>query len=290
MRIVSILGRIIGLLALAAALAACSAVKLGYNTLTDVAYWWLDSYVDFEDEQATQIREDLARLHLWHRSRELPRLAEILQRMEELAPGDITTAQACVVVQQVRERLNATAEHAEPAMVTRALDLAPEQLLHLERKYETNNAKYRDEWLRATAADRAEKRFKQFLERSETIYGDLGGPQRAVLRRQLEQSIFDADRILAERRRRQHDALETLRKLAGQPVSFSEARSLLRGYLARFQEPPDPDQRRYQKALIEEGCRTFAALHNTTSAAQRQAAVRRLRAYQRDLRELAVQR
>jgi len=40
-------------------------------------------------------------------------------------------------------------------MVTRALDLAPEQLLHLERKYETNNAKFRKEWLRASAAERA---------------------------------------------------------------------------------------------------------------------------------------
>jgi hypothetical protein len=289
MRIVSRLGRIIGLLALATVLGACSAVKLGYNNLGEVAYWWLDSYVDFEEEQAARVREDLARLHLWHRSRELPRLAQVLQHLEELAPGDITPAQACVVVQQVRERLNATAEHAVPAMVTRALDLAPEQLLHLERKYETNNAKYRKEWLRATAAERAEKRFRQFLERSETIYGDLDGAQRAVLRRQLEQSIFDADRILAERRRRQRDALATLRKLAGQPVSFDEARALLRGYLARIEEPPDPRQRRYLKALIEEGCRTFAGLHNSTSAAQRQAAVRRLRAYQRDLRELAAQ-
>jgi hypothetical protein len=32
------------------------------------------------------------------------------------------------------------------------------------------------------------------------------------------------------------------------------------------------------------------ALHASTTAAQREAAVRRLRAYQRDLRELAAQR
>ena len=50
------------------------------------------------------------------------------------------------------------------------------------------------------------------------IYGRLDEPQRAVLRRQIEQSIFDPHRILAERQRRQQDALQTLRKLAGQPV------------------------------------------------------------------------
>ncbi len=59
MTFVQRLGRIICLLGLAAALAACSAIKLGYNNIDDVAYWWLDSYVDFSDEQTPRVREDL---------------------------------------------------------------------------------------------------------------------------------------------------------------------------------------------------------------------------------------
>lgn len=277
------------MLALAAALAACSAVKLGYNNLADVAYWWLDSYADFDDEQATRVREDLARLHLWHRARELPRLAHMLHSMEELAAGDITPAQACQFVTQLRERFNATAAHAEPAAVTLAISLAPEQLQHLEHKYARNNAQYRKEWIRPSPTDVAEKRFKLFLDRTESVYGGLDEKQRTVLRRQLERSTFDGQRVLAERMRRQQDALQTLRKLAGEPVSFDDARGLLRGYLARAQESPDPVHRQYQQGLIEESCRVFAGLHNSTTALQRQAAVRRLRAYRRDLRELAAQ-
>ena len=284
------LGRIIGLLALAAALSACSAVKLGYNNLGEVAYWWLDGYVEFSDEQAARVREDLARLHLWHRSHELPRLVEMLRRMEDLAPGDISPAQACMFVEQVRDRLDAMAERAETAAITLAMGLAPEQLGHLERKYARNNAEYRKKWISPGATEVAENRFKQFLGRSETIYGDLGDAQRAVLRRQIQQSIFDGPRLLAERMRRQRDALQTLRKLIGEPVSSDEARTLLRGYLARTREPPEAAQRQYQHALIDEGCRVFAALHNSTNVEQRQSAVRRLRAYQRDLRELAAQK
>ena len=78
--------------------------------------------------------------------------------------------------------------------------------------------------------------------------------------------------------------------MAGQPVAPSEARRLLRGYLDRVLESPDAGYRAYQEALIQESCRSFAATHNATSPAQREAAVRRLRAYQRDLRELAAQR
>ena len=289
MTTVARLRRIIGLLALAAALTACSAIKLGYNNLADLAYWWLDGYVEFSDEQALRVRDDLARLHLWHRSNELPRFAELLHGVEELAPGDVTSGQTCAVLTQVVERLNATAEQAGPAVINLATSLTPEQFQHLERKYARNNDKYRKEWVRPAPAEVAEKRFRLFLERSEAIYGSLDEPQRAVLRRQVEQSMFDGKRVLAERMRRQRDALQVLRKIAIEPVPFSEARSLLRGYFARVQELPDPAERRYQQALIDEGCRNFASLHNITTPAQRQSAVRRLRAYQRDLGELAAQ-
>lgn len=276
------------MLALAAALAACSAVKLGYNNLGDVTYWWLDSYVDFDDEQAVRVREDLARLHQWHRAQELPRLAQMLRSMEDLAPGDITAAQACHFVAQLRDRFNVLAERAEPSVITLAISLSPDQLVHLERKYATNNAKYRKEWIRPDAAEVAEKRFKLFLERSENLYGGLEERQRVALRRQLEHSTFDGNKVLAERVRRQQDALQTLRKLSGNGILFDDARRLLRGYLARVQEPPDPVQRRYMQGLIDEGCRAVAGLHNSTTPAQRQAAAKRLRAYQRDLRELAA--
>jgi hypothetical protein len=282
------LARIIGLLTFAAVMSGCSAIKLGYNNLDDVAYWWIDSYVDFTREQSRRVREDLGRLHRWHRQEELPEFIAILQRMEQLAPGDVTPAQACSFVPQLRERLRALADHAEPALVTWAMDLSPEQLVHLERAYRKKRAEYREEWVKLTQTELWEKRTKQFRERSEMIYGSLDEPQRLVMRQRVEQSAFDPARWLAERRRRQMDALETLRKVAGQPVPIAEARALIHGLIERAIEPPEPAARAYQNALIEEGCRNLSALHNSTSAEQRQAGARRLRAYQRDLRELAA--
>lgn len=282
--------RIIGVLALAALLGACSAIKLGYNNLDDVAYWWLDGYLDFTETQAPRVREDLARLHVWHRSAELPRLADMLQRMEQLAPGEVTPAQACAFVTEARERLNAAAERAEPAVVTLAMSLEPAQLQHLERKYRKNDADYRKDWLALSPADLKDKRFKQVLDRSEMIYGRLGEEQQAVVRQQLDRSVFDPARILAERERRQQDALQTLRKVTVPGLSLTDARTLMRGYLERAQNSPDAAWRAYQDTLIQEGCRSFAAAHAATTPAQRENAVRRLRAYQRDLRELAAQK
>ena len=281
---------IIVALAVAVGLAACSAIKLGYNTLPDVAYWWLDGYVDFNDDQTPQVRQELARLHDWHRTQELPHYANMLARMEQLAPGSVTPQQACAFVTEVQGRLSVMADRAEPAVLAMAAALTPEQLRHLERKYRDNNAKWRSEWIDLPPAARQEKRFEQMLDRSEMIYGRLGEAQRAVLRQAMAQSIFDPERILAERQRRQQDLLRTLERIMQPGMPPAEARAELRGYLARAQRSPDESYRSWQDALIQEGCRTFSALHDSTTAAQREQAVRRLRAYQRDLRELAAQR
>jgi hypothetical protein len=282
------LARIIGLLTLAAALGACSAIKLGYNNLDDIAYWWMDSYLDFTEEQTPRVREDLARLHYWHRTQELPRFGALLHRMELLAPHDVNPAQACAFVSPLRERVRAVANRAEPAAVTLAMGLSPEQLVHLKRQYDKKNADYRKEWAQLAAPELREKRMQQFVQRSEMIYGRLDEPQLAVMRRLVEKSIFDPARWLAERQRRQQDALQTLRKVAGQPLPIAEARALMHGLIQRVQESPDPVYRKYEQAMIDEACRNLSALHNSTTAAQRDTAAQRLRDYQRDLRELAA--
>jgi hypothetical protein len=290
MTIASRLGRIIGLLALATALAACSAIKLGYNNIDGLAYWWLDSYLDFTDEQEGRVREDLDRLHAWHRASELPQFVALLQAMEQAAPADVTPAQACGFLTQVQQRLEALSERAEPAVVTLVLGLTSEQLTHLERKYEKVNKEFRKDWIQPAASEIAEKRLEKFIERSEMIYGKLDDAQRAAVRRQLQQSSFDGKRLLAERQRRQRDTLQTLRKVTGQPIPLDEARALMRAYLDRQRLPADPGDRVFQQSLIDEACANAAALHNSTTAAQREAGARRLRAYQRDLRELSARR
>lgn len=282
------LARIMGVLLLAAGLCGCSAVKLGYNAGAQAAYWWLDGYVDFSDTQSQRVREDLARLHQWHRESELPRYADMLARMEQLGAADISPAQACALFGELRERLEVTARQAEPAVMALATSLAPRQLEHLERQYAKSNTQYQSEWITVSPAQVRDKRLKQLVERAEMIYGRLDEAQHQAIRQQVEKSTFDPARLLAERQRRQQDLLATLRKLPGQPAA--QAGALMRGYLERLQHSPNPAQAAYQEGLIQEGCAAFAAVHNSTTPAQRDAAARRLRAYQRDLRELAAQR
>jgi hypothetical protein len=282
--------RIIGVLCLAAALGACSAIKLAYNNLPTVSYWWLDGYLDFDSEQSPKVRDELAQLLAWHRQNELPRLSAMLQDAQALAPAEVTPEQVCAMADRIRERLLAVSERAEPAGTELALNLTDAQLQQLERKYAKNNATYRKDWLDRTPAQVQEKRYDQFLDRAEDFYGRLSTEQRDLLKQQVAQSVFDPRLADAERRKRQQEALVLLRGFVAGKPSPAEARAALHGYIQRIAEPPPGPWHDQQQALLQEGCRNTAALHNNTTASQRAQAVRRLQAYQDDLRQLVAAR
>jgi hypothetical protein len=281
------IGGIILGLALALALAACSTVKFGYGTLPELVFWWLDGYADFDEPQRRQVRAEIARLHAWHRQAELPKVAEILARLEAMIPSEITPQQACTLVRDVQARLNAVADQAEPSVTAIAMSLDARQLAHMERKFRSRNDTFRKEAIAPPPAEQQENRFEQMLKRLEMIYGRLDEPQRAVLRQGIAQSAYDPARILVDRQRRQQELLQTLRQVSGPDANPAEARSQLRAWLQRAQQAPDPAYRAWQQGLVQEGCRVFAAVHQSTTTAQREQAVRRLRGYQRDLHELA---
>jgi hypothetical protein len=282
------LARIIGVLVLGAALAACSAIKLAYNNLPEVSYWWLDGYVDFDGTQTPRVRDELERLLAWHRQYELPKIIGMLQRAQALAPDDITPGQTCEMVNEIRTRLLALAERAEPAGAELAVSLTESQLQQLERKYVKINADYRKDWLERSPAKQHEKRYEQFLDRSEDFYGRLDAEQRDLLRRQVARSVFDPREIDAERKRRQQEALSILRRFNAQKTSPADAQVAFHAYVLRIADPPPGPWRDRQRALQQEACRDIAEFHNQTTAEQRDKAVRRLQAYEGDLRDLAT--
>jgi hypothetical protein len=280
------LPRIIGVLLVAAALGACSTVRLAYNNLPELSYWWLDGYLDFDAAQTPKVRDELARLLEWHRRNELPRVAALLQEAEALAPGEVSADQACRMAEQIRERLLAVAVQAEPAIADIALGLGDAQLQQLERKYAKINADYRKEWLDRSKVEVQERRYDRFRERLEDFYGRLEPAQRDLLRRQIAESVFDPRLADAERRLRQREVLALLRGFQAERPSTAEARAAVHVHVLRIADPPPGPWRAHQQALLEEGCRNLAALHGVASAGQRDKAVRRLQAYRDDVARL----
>lgn len=282
--------QIIGVLLLSGTLLACSAVKLAYNQASELAYWQLNSYFEFDDTQKPLIREELARLHQWHRQTQLPAYVETLEKWKTWLPAEIDEARACGIFEEVKTRLQAISDRAVPAMGSVVGTLGPDQLDALKRKFSKLNAEYRDDFLDGSPDELINRRLKKAVSRAEMLYGTLEDRQQAVLRSRITQSVFDARLSLAEYQRRQRDALQSLGPLIAGRASSEQARPLMRAYIDRAVNSPDPTFRTYQERLTRDSCKTFAALHNSTTATQRARAVQTLEGYAQDFGILVARR
>lgn len=292
MHFIRCLPRIIGLLTLLLALSGCSAVKLGYANAPSLTYWWLNDYVEFSDAQTPKVRDALDRLHQWHRSTELPRYAELLRQMESLVNTDITAEQVCSLASDIRNRYNALTVQAAPDIAAIAMTFTAEQIMHLQQRYARADADYRKNRQDASPAERVKQRLKLWVERSEMIYGTLDDDQRDWLRQEVMQHVAAAQgsAYMEDRQRRQQATLKTLRAATAPDTSPEQAQKLLARYFEQAQTPTDPQLANQRQQQLAQACRTFASLHNRTTPAQRDTALQRLRAYQRDMKELAAAR
>lgn len=282
------MGRIIArglLLALVTTvLAACSTARLAYNQAPNLAYWWIDAHVDFSDTQSVQMRQDIDGFFAWHRATELPVYAARLNRWQVLVKQDSSAEQVCAEFDAVRAATLRLAERSVEPMARLALQLTPAQLEHLQRHQAKGNETFEKDFLRGSPAQRLEKRLERAVDRYETLYGPLTGAQLDLIQTGLRQSPFDPQRTQAERLRRQADLQKTLRQV--QTAAPTAAPDAVRAHIQRVLQSPSADYVAYSASQVRFGCAQFAAVHNSTSPAQRAHAVGVLKSYEDDLRAL----
>ncbi len=269
--------------------AGCSTIKLAYNQAPDLGYFYLDNYLDFNSAQSTQVKDELVKLQAWHRQSQLPAYIDVLQKLKAEAPADISATRACAVYTDARRKLVTITERAEPAMASLAETLDKDQLATMQKRFDKGNAEFRDNYMDTPKASR-KKRMKQAVERAEKLYGKLDEKQLAVIGQSIDQSRFDARVVYAERLRRQRDALQNLQTVVMAKASGTQSpdktRAMVRAVVERTINSPDAAYRDYSEKFTQEGCRTFAELHASTSAEQRSTAVKTLARYEEDFRTL----
>lgn len=275
------------LLAVLLWLQGCSAVKLGYQQLPNLSYWWLDSAVSFSDAQSAQAKEALSQLHRWHKREELPAYAELLQRLSAQSAEPIQAAQVCAVWSDIDKAMDRMLRQTVRVAAPVAMALGPEQLNHLNQYWVGKNKDWDKEWLKGSASERLERRLGKAVERYSDFYGSLTPGQTAMLKAQMQQSTWTAEWGQRERLRRQQDLLSTLQKASQSNASaLPQVEADLWGVWQRWLEPPDAASKAVMQKMVQQSCENLAQLHNSASSEQRQRAARRLRAYEQDLRDL----
>ena len=287
---VRIIAASVAAVVVSASLSGCSAIKLGYNQLPEISSWWLDNYINFTDTQATQAKQALKKLHAWHRKEELPLVADLLVQAQNMAPQNISTQQACEVWGKLEKRIESVALESSRLATPIVLQLTPRQLRHLEKQWTVKNEEWKKDWLQPSADDRLKKRLDATIDRFSDFYGDLSTEQIKLLRLQIEQSLWSPEVAIQNRIKRQQSQLLVLQNLtqeASKPgFNLAQAENTVLQLSLQSIRPQDPALLNLQLQLEQQACLNFSQFHNTTTPAQRQKAQRRLRAYEKDLRDL----
>jgi hypothetical protein len=282
----------------AALLAGCNmALKLGYNQGPTLLYWWADAYADFHGgAQATRVKQLIELWFTWHRRERLPDYAQLLERAQTQVQQPVLTPQVfCGFADELRQRLRTDYDKAVPSIAEAMLTLTPEQLEHVQKKFDKNHRKFRDAFLDPKREDRLKAQAKKVEERLKMVYGSVTDAQHRKLMELLAASPYDPELWLAERRQLQHDALQQLRALQhasaaqpGNPQAMQQAQALLRSIGQQAEQSPRAAYREQQQKVIAYNCLLTAEMHNSMSPTQRQAAVQKIGRWHEDV--LALQR
>lgn len=269
-------------------LQGCSAIKLGYQQLPTLSYWWLDSSMSFSGTQSTGAKQALDTVYQWHRREELPAYAALLQGVQVLSTGPVQAEQVCSVWTDVQTRLDTLMREAVVHAAPVAMALGPRQLSHMARHWDSKNEEWEKEWLLGSASERLARRLDKTLERYRSFYGELTTAQVSLVKAQLAQSPWTAEWGRQDRQRRQQDLLSTLQRISQSNLTQAEVAQQLWGVWQRWLQPQDAGQRTAMQGLAQRACENLAQLHNSATPEQRQQVTRRLRAYERDIRDLSA--
>ena len=268
-------------------LSGCSARRIAYGTAPDLAYWWLDGYVDFTNDQTPRVREALKQWFAWHRRTQLPEYVGMLARAQVEITADTTPARVCEWQGEIVRRAHIAFDRIAPATAELLLTGTAQQVQYLERRYLKYNDKFRDEYLQTDLRKRAQATLKRTVDRIESLYGDLDDSQVAFVAQALARSPLDPELWLDERKLRQQLALQMVHQLGSDGATKEQAQVALRAYVEQLERSPRPEYRRYSEKLAEFNCNFAARLHNVTRPDQRRFAGRKLDGWAGDLRALA---
>jgi hypothetical protein len=271
-------------------LTGCSAVRLGYNNLPDIASWWLDSYIDFTDTQGPQAKVALQKLQTWHRKEELPAIAELLVQAQTLAPQNITPEQACKIWEGAQVRIESFIQESSRLAAPVVSQLSAKQFKHLEKEWATRNEDWKKQWVQGTPDSRIKKRVDLAAERFNSFYGDLNLEQRQVLKQQFLQSTWSPEASYQRRLKRQQEQLIALQAMSSEitkpAMPLPQVEKALQSLILQSVRPKDAGDLSKQLQLEQQACQNLAQLHNTMTPAQRLKAQRKLKDYETDVREL----
>jgi hypothetical protein len=277
------------MLATMVVIAGCTTVKFSYNHGDTLLYWWLDTYVDLDGDQAAWVKKDINNLFQWHRQTQLKQYSAILTKAQHQLAGDVTQADLLADYKEVKTYTEALAMRSVPDLTDLARSVKPEQIGQIEKKFNKNNEDFRKKFLKGDLEKRQSARFDKSMDQFELWFGSFSRDQKAILRKASDARPPDSEIFLAERIRRQQKIIALLRKVQTDKLSKEatqkEVTALMRDMLDRFEAP---DRKAFFDSYVDATSKYILTAMKIATPEQKAHAQKRMQGWIDDFNNLAA--
>lgn len=276
-------------IAVMALAAGCSTIRFSYNQGDTLLYWWINSYVDFDAQQAAIAKRDISGLFQWHRQTQLRDYAALLGSFQQKLAGNPSQADLIQGYREIRVRGERLAQRAVPELTTLALSITPAQIANIDKKFKAKNDEYRRKFMSGSVEKRQRARCKKSMEQLEQWFGRFSNEQEATLRRACELRPLDNQQWLEERQYRQQRILALLQEVQQKKLSREQTTARVQALMRElFTRMESPERKAFYDASIDHTTRYILTAINIATPQQKAHAQQRMQGWINDLEALAA--
>lgn len=266
-------------------LGACSMVRLGYGHLDTVATWMAHDYFDLDAVQRDRFTRRFERLHVWHRSEELPDYAHFLTEIQSRAQRGLQSQDLLWLFDGFRQRYARIAVRGAPDAADLLATLSTEQINTFRSQIDRDNRKFLDEHrTEGGLAERRKAMEQRTLSQLRDWVGSLSEAQETRAVALLQQVPLTDGLRHEERLRRQREFFDLLELRHSERRMFAQR---LRHWLEHWEAGRSAAQTRQFDESWRKRAEFYAAMDRTLSAEQRRHLVHRLQDFIDDFQQLA---
>jgi len=266
--------------------------RLGYNNGDTIAYWWLDGYIGFNNTERPWVQKRIETFFTWHRHNELKEYVKLLRVAQTRLQHPLTKELVLSDYEEVTKCGDRLIDQIAPDMVDLIMMMDADNLDHLKQKFESNNAKFRSDYLSGDVEDRQEYRYKMVMESAEYWFGDFSDQQEAIIRKASDQRPLNNEMWAADRIQRQQGLIALIKRLQTEKPTREASIEMLKSFVATnyvLRPGTSPEMKAFFEASKDGVAQLTVVIVNLTTQKQKDHAMARLQQWIDDLGEMANQ-
>jgi hypothetical protein len=273
---------LVAVLAISLFVSGCT-IKLAYNFLDWGLYWELEDYVKFNRDQRSLVKDEITQLVDWHRSDELPKYADQLEKLADGLQNGLTIKQLDQTYNALSDGWQRIVIETLPAAADILSDLTDQQIsdffeiLIEEEEDDVNDIK------RDTQEQLAIEREEYVSEKITDLVGKLNDEQKTLIAQW-------APRIEPTAQLSLDHAIQWRTKMQSAMAERQNKQQLEETLLVLFANPDQLWSEQYRRVIEKNQHLVMTLLfdiNQTLTDKQRRKLIRKLNSFVEDLRDLS---